>query len=73
MIDPTFARQFSLAVQEDILRQAARDRLCHEERAARVGHGTAWLVRTARHLTKMLWTHPHRTDPRPIQVELPED
>ena len=50
MPDPTFTRQFAMAVQEDILRQAGEGSWKQHERS-RLGHGGfAWLAALARRL-----------------------
>src|SRR5437763_5669572 len=54
IMDPTFARQLGMAVQSDILRQAARDR---QRRQAR-GEGGEWLARLVtptRRLAMAMW------------------
>ncbi len=53
MSDPTFSRQFGLAVQADILRQAATDRRRRQARSQQRGDRRAWLVASARRLAGM--------------------
>ena len=53
MGDPTFSRQFGLAVQADILRQAATDRRRRQARSSRRDERRVWLVAAARRLAGM--------------------
>ena len=68
MGDPTFAHHFSMAVQSDILRQAAQDRRGRQERASREERRPALLMASARRLAMALWMHAHR--PKPARVGL---
>lgn len=53
MADPTFTKQFGLAVQADILRQAAIDRQHRQARALQQDDSPAWRV-AARRLAVMV-------------------
>ena len=53
MIDPTFSQQFGMAVQSDILRQAAKDRQRRQARSLRHENRPAWLITSARRLAGM--------------------
>jgi len=73
MIDPTFACQYSLAAQEDILRQAGRKRERWKSGTTSKGRGAAWLVLLAGRLIKRFRAPFHRSNPRPLQAEPRED
>lgn len=53
MADPTFTTQFGLAVQADILRQAAIDRQHRQVRALQQDDSPAWPAVAARRLAGM--------------------
>ncbi|HVA91912.1 MAG TPA: hypothetical protein VNL71_18955 [Chloroflexota bacterium] len=73
MIDPTFARHYSLAAQEDILRQAGRKHERWQAGPASKRRGAAWLALLAVRLITLLRTHVHRSDPRSLRTEPLED
>ena len=73
MIDPTFARHYSLAAQEGILRQAGRKRERWQAGAASKGRGAAWLALLAVRLIQLLRAPFHRSDSRPLRTEPLED
>lgn len=73
MIDPTFARQYSLAAQEDILRQAGRKHERWQAGPASKRRGAAWLAFLAARLITLLRAPIHRSSPRPLRAEPLED
>lgn len=73
MGDPTFAHQFSMATQADILRQAARDQQRCQARLPGGERGTGRWVQLARRLALVLWRHGQRANPLKMPAELLED
>jgi hypothetical protein len=71
MGDPTFTQQFGVAVQADILRQAAVDRQDWQPRCHGHRRGTARLFRLIRHLPlpfRPVAAHECHGAPRPAEV-----
>jgi hypothetical protein len=73
MCDPTFAHQFAMATQADILRQGARDQQRQLGRSPSDGCRLARLIGAARRLTLAPWARLCQTDLTPGLIDLPEN
>lgn len=73
MCDPTFAHQFAMATQADILRQTARDQQYWQDRSLDDTRRTVRLITSARRLAQVLWAYLRPTDLASSVTDLPEN